>query len=232
MAPQFTATKGLARRSLEPWIARASMSLPTPDLPSSNTGMLEAATLSAAASTLRIADERVTMSAMVSVLSRLRVRRRNSPASALLASALRNVTCSRSGLAGLTTKSQAPAFIADTTLSMPPCAVCTITGISSPASRMRAMTASPSRSGITRSSTTQSTCCLCGPLRRWRAACPLSASKARWPKRLTMLSIRRRCTGSSSTISTTADMLTPNGMLYRFGAMWPLLLNGVLNRPA
>ena len=47
----------------------------------------------------------------------------------LVASALRSETCSRSAPTGLTTKSVAPARIAETTLSMPPCAVCTITGI-------------------------------------------------------------------------------------------------------
>ena len=35
MAPQFTATKGFARRVPLPWIARAISSLPTPDSPSS-----------------------------------------------------------------------------------------------------------------------------------------------------------------------------------------------------
>ena len=49
MAPQLTATKGLALRSLEPWMARAISSLPTPDSPSINTGMVEAAAFSAAA---------------------------------------------------------------------------------------------------------------------------------------------------------------------------------------
>ena len=92
-----------------------------------------------------------------SVPSRLRLTRCNSPASALVASALRSETSSRSGPAGLTTKSVAPARMAETTLSMPPWAVCTITGVSRPAWRIRAITPRPSRSGITRSSTTQST---------------------------------------------------------------------------
>ncbi len=140
-------------------MARAISSLPTPDSPSISTGMVEAAAFSAAFSTGCMAGERVMMSAMVSVPSRLRLRRCNSPASALVASALRSETCRRSGLAGLTTKSVAPARITDTTLSMPPWAVCTITGMSRPASRMRASTPRPSRSGITRSSTTQSMRC-------------------------------------------------------------------------
>ncbi len=54
--------------------------------------------------------------------------RLSSPSSALVVSALRRLTCSRSAPTGLTTKSTAPARIAETTLSMPPCAVCTITG--------------------------------------------------------------------------------------------------------
>ena len=54
---------------------------------------------------------------------------------------------------GLTTKSWAPARIADTTLSMPPWAVCTMTGTARPASRILASTPMPSRPGITRSST-------------------------------------------------------------------------------
>ncbi len=118
-------------------------------------------------------SERVITSAMVSVPSRLRLSRRNSPASALAASALRSDTCSRSGLAGLTTKSVAPARITDTTLSMPPWAVCTMTGMSRPASRMRAKTPRPSRSGITRSSTTQSMGCV--PPSIAKAASPPSA---------------------------------------------------------
>ncbi len=44
--------------------------------------------------------------------------------------------CRRSGEAGLTTKSNAPLRIAVTTVSMPPCAVCTMTGTSMPRSRM------------------------------------------------------------------------------------------------
>ena len=41
MAPQLTATNGLARRSPEPWMARAISSLPTPERPSISTGMAE-----------------------------------------------------------------------------------------------------------------------------------------------------------------------------------------------
>ena len=68
------------------------------------------------------------MSLKVSVPDWLRLMRPSSSASALFSSALRSDTCSRSAPTGLTTKSTAPARIADTTLSMPPWAVCTITG--------------------------------------------------------------------------------------------------------
>ena len=51
MAPQLTAMNGLARRSPEPWMARAINSLPTPDLPAISTGMVEAAAFSAMRST-------------------------------------------------------------------------------------------------------------------------------------------------------------------------------------
>ena len=97
------------------------------------------------------------MSLNVSVPDWLRLMRRELAFErACVASALRSDTCSRSAPTGLTTKSTAPARIAETTLSMPPCAVCTITGTVMPASRIRASTPRPSRSGMTRSSTTQS----------------------------------------------------------------------------
>ena len=51
---------------------------------------------------------------------------------------LRNALATRR-LAGLTTKSVAPARMTDTTLSMPPWAVCTITGMVRPASRILAL---------------------------------------------------------------------------------------------
>ena len=72
MAPQLTATNGFAARSLEPWMARAISSLPTPDSPSISTGMVEAAAFSAVRSTDAIAALRVTISANVSRPSRLR----------------------------------------------------------------------------------------------------------------------------------------------------------------
>ncbi len=65
MAPQLTATNGLARRSPEPWMARAISSLPTPDWPSISTGIAEAAAFSAVRSTACMRGLRVTMSLKV-----------------------------------------------------------------------------------------------------------------------------------------------------------------------
>ncbi len=176
MAPQLTATNGLARRSPEPWIARAISSLPTPDCPAISTGMAEVAALPAVRSTACMRVLRVTMSRNVRVPARLRLMRASSPCSALATRALRSETCRRSGLTGLTTKSVAPARITETTVSMPPWAVCTMTGSAIPASRRRASTPRPSRSGMTRSSTTTSTV---GPSRSGEngdAASPPSAT--------------------------------------------------------
>ncbi len=72
----------------------------------------------------------------------------------------------------------APARIADTTLSMPPCAVCTMTGTFKPASRIFARTPRPSRPGITRSSTTASIACVSDAVRAAIAASPLSTTRA------------------------------------------------------
>ena len=156
MAPQFTATNGLLRRSPEPWIARAINSLPTPDSPATSTGMVEAAAFSAMRMTACMAGLLVMMSLKPSVPDRLCLMRLSSPSSALVLSALRKLTCRRSAPTGLTTKSMAPARMAETTLSMPPCAVCTITGTLIPAWRNLASTPRPSRFGMTRSRITQS----------------------------------------------------------------------------
>ena len=57
--------EGLGLRSLEPWMARATNSLPTPDSPSTSTGMLEAAAFCAVRSTAAMVSLRVMMSANV-----------------------------------------------------------------------------------------------------------------------------------------------------------------------
>ncbi len=82
--------------------------------------MLEPAAFSAMRMTAAMLALRVMMSAKPSVPARLFFIRANSPSSALVLSALRMLTCSRSAPAGLTTKSTAPARMAETTLSMPP----------------------------------------------------------------------------------------------------------------
>ena len=175
MAPQFTATNGFARRSPEPWMARAINSLPTPDSPAISTGMFEAAAFSAMRSTACMHGLLVMMSAKPSVPDRLCFMRASSPSSALALSALRRLTCSRSAPTGLTTKSTAPARMAETTLSMPPCAVCTITGTLIAAWRNRARTPRPSRFGITRSRITQSIRAPSAPVSSASAASPLSS---------------------------------------------------------
>ena len=73
MAPQLTATNGLPRRSPVPWMARAISSLPTPDWPSTSTGIAEPAAFSACRSTACMRGLRVTMSLKVSVPERLRL---------------------------------------------------------------------------------------------------------------------------------------------------------------
>ena len=143
MAPQFTAMNGFARRSPEPWMARAINSLPTPDSPETSTGIVDVAAFSAMRSTAAMAGDLVMMSLKPSVPDRLCLMRASSPSSALVLSALRRLTCSRSTPTGLTTKSMAPARMADTTLSMPPCAVCTITGTLIEAWRSRAKHTEP-----------------------------------------------------------------------------------------
>ncbi len=136
--------------------------------------MVEAAAFSAMRSTACIAGLLVMMSPKPSVPVRACFMRANSPSSALRLSALRKLTCRRSPPTGLTTKSTAPARIAETTLSMPPCAVCTITGTVMAFCRSRASTPSPSRSGITRSRMTQSIDAPSGPVSSAAAASPPS----------------------------------------------------------
>jgi len=72
--------------------------------------------------------EAPTMSAKVKRPVLCFFRRSTSPRRSPMDRALRMETMIRSGLAGLTKKSQAPACMAWTTVSMPPCAVTTITG--------------------------------------------------------------------------------------------------------
>ena len=200
MAPQFTATNGFARRSPEPWMARAINSLPTPDSPEISTGIVDAAAFSATRMTACIVALLVMMSPKPSVPDWLFLIRASSPSSALVLSALRRLTCSRSAPTGLTTKSTAPARIAETTLSMPPCAVCTITGTLIADWRIFASTPMPSRLGITRSRITQSIRAPSGPVSSDSAASPESRTTVSYSNLCSTASRSRHCTGSSSTM--------------------------------
>ena len=108
MAPQLTVTNGLPARSLSPWMARAISSLPTPLSPSISTGMLEAAARLPSAITRCMPSPRMMRSSKVSVPSTFFLMRLISPASASIFMALLIDTSSRSGEAGLMTKSTAP----------------------------------------------------------------------------------------------------------------------------
>ena len=93
--------------------------------------MFEAAAFCASRITLSIAGLFVTMSLKVTAPPFF-CARLASASSASTLSALASAVRSLSGEAGLTTKSKAPLRIADTTVSMPPCAVWTTTGMPMP----------------------------------------------------------------------------------------------------
>ena len=111
-------------------MARAINSLPTPDSPSISTGILDLAARSPRrtardhllAARKNVAEGQVCRSA-------LRPMRRISPSSASKRRAFLIEICSLSAPTGLTTKSSAPARMAEITASIEPCAVWTITGI-------------------------------------------------------------------------------------------------------
>ena len=94
--------------------------------------MAELAAFAAMRNTASMRALLVMMSLKPSVPARLLFIRASSPSSALAARALRSETCRRSAPTGLTTKSVAPARMAVTTLSIPPWAVWTITGVPRP----------------------------------------------------------------------------------------------------
>ena len=129
-----------------------------------------------------------------------------SPLSASIFSAERIDTSSRSGLAGLTTKSTAPSRMALIAVSIEPLAVSTMMG-GMPALACNAFsTAVPSVPGITRSSRTRLIEPFSGPSRTCRAWSPEIAVLASKPNRLTVSSRIRRWAGSSSTMSTRLGM--------------------------
>ena len=175
-APQLTVTKARPRRSDVPWTARATNSLPTPDSPSSRTGMFDFAARSPSRTTRIISSLLESRSFRCSAPEARLFIRRISSSSASKRSAFLIDTCSRSAPTGLTTKSIAPARIAEITASIEPCAVWTMTGIARPLSRMRVKTPMPSRSGMTRSRIIRSTCG--SRSMRARACSPLSAVSA------------------------------------------------------
>ena len=190
-------------------MARASNSLPTPDSPSISTGMLDLAARSARRSVRAMLSTLVPMSLKLSSPVERRVARRSSSSSASTRSAFLIETCRRSAPTGLTTKSIAPARIAEITASIEPCAVCTIAGIVTPRWRMRVSTPMPSRSGMTRSSTRRLIRGRSVASTRASAASPDSALSTSYPNRRAMASSNRRCIGSSSTTRIKAAMKLP-----------------------
>ncbi len=197
MAPQLTVTKGLLARSLAAWMARATISLPTPDSPSSTTGMLDCAARRPSSMTRSISGLAEMMSSKWMVSARLRRPARLRPSRWSILSALPTATPSRSGDTGFTTKSKAPARMAMTTVSIPPCPVCTMTGMVFSRSASTSRNAVPFISGIIRSSRIT---LIRPPLRssRSRPARPFSAIWATWPERSIMFFRSLRWTGSSS----------------------------------
>ena len=156
MAPQLTATKGRPARSLSPWMARAIISLPTPDSPSISIGMLDWAPRRPRRSTLAMAGAEAMRSLKLRAPPTFLLSRFTSSVRALTLSRFWTDTLRRSGLTGLTTKSSAPARIALMTVSIEPWAVCTMTGRSPRIACMRSRNSSPDISGMLRSRMTSS----------------------------------------------------------------------------
>ena len=201
IAPQLTVTKGLPARSDEPWMARAISSLPTPDSPSIRIGMLDCAARWPSRNTCFISADLATRSSKTRRLSVFFFSRVTSPDSVPILSWLRMETAMRSGLAGLTRKSLAPARIASTAESMPPLAVSTITGRSGLAGAQFGQHLKPAHVGHDEVEQHERDLIAAravdeverGSGRRARSprACPSGVIAA---------SSSRRCTGSSSTI--------------------------------
>ena len=155
IAPQFTATKGLPARSDEPCTARAITSLPTPLSPVIRMGMEDLAARSPRRLTMTMAGDDPIRSSKVVRPPVCFFSRSTSPFRAPMESALRIETMIRSGAAGLTKKSLAPACMAETTVSMPPVAVTTITGWPKPRARISFSVSWPVMPGMMRSSSTR-----------------------------------------------------------------------------
>ena len=159
-------------------MARATSSLPTPASPSISTGMVDLAARSHNRRMRLMFSEAVAMSRKETVAAPRRAVRRTSSSSASKRMEFLIETCRRSAPTGFTTKSKAPARMADTTASMELGEVWTITGVVRPRSFMRSSTPMPSRSGMTRSRIRQSMRGRSAAPRRSRAASPPSASSA------------------------------------------------------
>ena len=157
IAPQFTATNGLPARSDEPCTARAMTSLPTPLSPVIRIGIEDLAARSPSRLTRVIGAESPIRSLNEVRLVACFFSRSTSPRRSPIDRALRIDTMIRSGLAGLMKKSTAPACMACTTVSMPPVAVTTITGVLRPRARISVRVSWPEIPGITRSSRMTST---------------------------------------------------------------------------
>ena len=197
MAPQFTATKGRPARSDEPCTARATTSLPTPLSPEISTGIEDRAARSPILRTWTMAADVPTRSLKV-VLPSARLRSwATSERSAPMDRALWIEMVMRSGDAGLTKKSVAPACMAWTTVSIPPEAVSTMTGCWWARDRSSERVSRPERPGMTRSSRIRSQ----GEpdARRASRASPPSRSAAVKPSRSRTAWISRLWVGSSST---------------------------------
>ncbi len=151
-APQLTATNGLPARSEAPCTARAINSLPTPLSPRIRIGIDDLAARSPRRLTMVMAGDEPIISAKVMRPPAFFFRRSTSPFRSPRCRALRIETMIRSGDAGLTKKSCAPACMAWTTVSMPPVAVSTTTGWAKPRPRSSFRVSSPPRPGMTRSS--------------------------------------------------------------------------------
>ena len=175
--------------------------------------MFDLAARSASRTVRAIDSARVTMSRKLSSPAVRRVARRNSSSSASTRSALRIETWRRSAPTGLTTKSVAPARMAEMTASIEPCAVCTIAGTEMSRCRIRASTPMPSRSGITRSRMARLIGGRSLASRRANAPSPDSAVSTSYPNRLAIASSRRRWMGSSSTTSIRAVIVVPKPAL-------------------
>ena len=182
-------------------MARATSSLPTPDSPSIRIGMLEAAAFCASRMTRSMAGLLVMMSLKLTAPPPARARASPRPPAPRPSARWRSPFCSRSGEAGLTTKSNAPLRIAETTVSMPPCAVCTMTGMRDAALAHRLQHADAVEARHDEIEDDRGDVAAAGAVQRLERR--LAAVGERSPRSricVTAASSRRRCTGSSSTM--------------------------------